>query len=149
MGNALTKISVISVAKKDEKLKTRPDLDDKAWIVWLTMQPENRGILVAEMYRKMLEWCQKKGVTPTRLRLLKWLDGEREAMPMTYEPAYLPDAQAFERGTPRNLPVLPDCDVCNNERFVSEIIDPNAQFEWQRSGMVPCTACNDMAETSK
>ena len=53
--------------KGAEQLKTRPDLDDQAWLVWLSRQPENRGILVAEMYRKMLEWCGEKRITPTRL----------------------------------------------------------------------------------
>ena len=71
-----------------ENLKTRPDLDDQTWIVWLSQQPENKGLLVAEMYRKMLEWCVKKGVTPTRRRLLRWLDTEREAMPLTYVPPH-------------------------------------------------------------
>lgn len=132
------------MATKQEKVKTRPDLGDQEWIVWLSLQPENRGILVAEMYRKMLIWCQQKGVTPTRRRLLKWIEGEREAMPMSFEPAYMENTQASEKGVPSKVPGLPDCKVCKNERFVSEIIDPDAQFEWQRSRMVPCTACQQL-----
>ena len=130
-----------------ENQKTRPDLDDQAWIVWLSMQRENRGIEVAALYRDMLAWCLKKGKTPTRLRLLKWLEGERENLPMTYEPAYfappsepqaasLPAAKQAER---------PDCKVCKNERFVETVVDPTAEFEWARVRMLPCKACSPEA----
>lgn len=94
------------------ELKTRPDLtDDQTWIVWTAAQPENRGIDVHGLYRKMLEWCQKKGVTPTRRRLLNWLDTEREAMPMTFKPAY------FEPPQPEPKPFVPDppCEFCGKE----------------------------------
>lgn len=75
------------MAKTSSKdLKTRPDLDDRHWLVWTAAQPENKGIDVHAMYRKMLTWCRQKGVTPTRLRLLRWLDTERQAVPLTYEP---------------------------------------------------------------
>ncbi len=96
---------------KKEDLKTRPDLDDQTFVVWIAAQPENRGIDVHAMYRKMLDWCMKKGVTPTRLRLLKWLDTERKAMPMTYEPAY------FEKPEPPPIEVKPEppCEFCGKE----------------------------------
>ena len=74
--------------KVDKTLTTRPDLDDQAFVIWTAAQPENGGIDVQSMYRKMLEWCDKKGVTPTRLRLLNWISREREDRPMTYKPAY-------------------------------------------------------------
>jgi len=64
------------------KLKTRPDLADDQWLAWLACLPENAGIDIAELYRKMLDWCGRKRVTPTRRRLLVWLDSEREAVPM-------------------------------------------------------------------
>ncbi len=92
-----------------ENLKTRPDLTDEEWIAWTAAQPENRGIDVRSMYRNMLEWCLKKGVTPTRRRLLRWLDSEREAMPLTYEPPY------FEKPVDPNGP----CGECSGERKIT------------------------------
>jgi hypothetical protein len=130
-----------------ESIKTRPDLGDEEWLVWISAQPENKGIYVREMYRKMLEWCMKKGITPTRRRLLRWLDTEREAVPVTYTPPYFE-----EPGTARvadqepETPKLPDCKVCDNERFVKAVINPDAEFEWARTGMVPCTACDPDAQ---
>ncbi len=101
------------MAKKvDKTLKTRPDLDDQAFVVWTAAQPENRGIDVQSMYRKMLEWCDKKGVTPTRLRLLNWLSSEREAMPMTYKPAYHKEQPS---PVPTTLAPEPPCDICGKE----------------------------------
>ena len=96
---------------KSEHIKTRPDLDDQTWIVWLQQQPEYKPLQVAELYRKMLEWCLKKGTTPTRLRLLNWLNREREAMPMTYEPAY------FEPPPTPEKPFEPEppCQFCGQE----------------------------------
>lgn len=78
---------------KPETLKTRPDLaDDQEWLVWLRLQPENKGIEVDSLYRRMVEWCRQKGITPTRRRLINWLNNERSDVPMTYEPAYLKDS---------------------------------------------------------
>jgi hypothetical protein len=75
--------------KKQETQPTRPDLkDDQEWLIWLRLQPENRGIDVDGLYRKMLAWCERKGAIPTRMRLVRWLATERENVPMTYEPAY-------------------------------------------------------------
>ncbi len=120
--------------KGAENLKTRPDLDDETWLVWVSAQPENRGLFVREMYRKMLEWCQKKGVTPTRRRLLKWLDGEREAMPMTYKPAY------FE---PEPTPAGPTCAACNDSGEITRQPE-NAKYDWDLE-FVPCPDCNKEA----
>ena len=85
-----------------ENLKTRPDMDDQTWIVWLQQQPEYKAMEIAELYRSMLEWCIKKGKTPTRLRLLNWLNRERESMPMTFEPPYFENPNA-------------PCTECNGE----------------------------------
>lgn len=63
--------------------KTRPDLNDALWLDWLAAQPENRGICVRDLYRNMVDWCRVKGQTPTRLRLLRWIDGDRKAVPMS------------------------------------------------------------------
>ena len=93
--------------QKPEDLKTRPDLDDESWLAWTAAQPENRGIDVRTMYRKMLEWCDEKGHTPTRRRLLRWLDNEREAVPMTHKPAYFGEQKTDD-----------DCDHCGNSRSV-------------------------------
>lgn len=97
-----------------EKLKTRPDLtDDQAWLIWLSMQPENKGLFVQELYRKMLEWCRQKGQIPTRRRLLRWLDQTREEIPVTYEPAYMetPPAASADPVTTASEP----CDICGKE----------------------------------
>lgn len=88
---------------KAEEKKTRPDLtDDLEWLVWVDMQPENKGIEVKTMYRKMLAWCANKGVTPTRRRLLRWLDNEREDVPVQYIPPNFDPATGTEI-----------CDKCN------------------------------------
>lgn len=120
-----------------QDLKTRPDLSDRDWLIWLSEDPENAGIHVGSLYTRMLHWCKQKGLTPTRRRLLTWLDKEREEIPVTYTPG-------SERREPRETPaeLLPDCRVCNNERFVEGILNPAAEFEWARKGMVPCTACS-------
>src|SRR5690349_245265 len=91
-----------------EKQKTRPDLSDQEWLVWLDLQPENKGIEVHALYRQMVEWAFKTGKTASRLRLLNWINREREAMPMTLDPPGLvkpidPDA---------------DCDECDSTRRV-------------------------------
>lgn len=108
---------------KKEDLKTRPDLDDQTFVIWTAAQPENRGIDVHAMYRKMLDWCMKKGLTPTRRRLLRWLDTERESMPMTYEPAYFKgdeaaaaDVVVLSDDTERAVFIPePPCDICGKE----------------------------------
>lgn len=99
---------------KPENQKTRPDLDDQHWLVWTAAQPENKGIDVHAMYRKMLTWCQQKGVTPTRRRLLNWLTTERENVPMTYKPAYHEEpaeTQSFKPPKP--------CEFCGKELCLS------------------------------
>ncbi len=72
--------------KAQERLKTRPDLDDRLWFDHLKAQDENRGIDIAGLWSRMLEWCEKRRVTPTRLRLLTWLGNERADIPVTYFP---------------------------------------------------------------
>lgn len=130
-----------------EKIKTRPDLGDEEWLVWIGAQPENKGIYVRELYRKMLDWCMKKGITPTRRRLLRWIDTERDGIPVSFTPPYFEEpgsARVADKEPPP--PKLANCKVCNNERFVQAVIDPNAQYEWARKGMVPCTACDPNAK---
>ncbi|MEZ5421815.1 MAG: hypothetical protein R2682_15235 [Pyrinomonadaceae bacterium] len=94
------------------KQKTRPDLSDQEWLVWLGLQPENRGIDIRALYRQMLDWCSRKGVTPTRRRLLRWLASDQEAMPMSAEPAMpeKPQPTAREWGKRWVEPLLGDTD---------------------------------------
>lgn len=122
---------------KPEALKTRPDLSDTEWLAYLRCLPEYKGIDVFMLYRNMVDWCFKKGVTPTRLRLINWLNREAEAMPMTAPPPSHPHAL-----TPSPDLSMPDCATCKNERFVSVIVRPDAEFEWQRTEMKPCLDCN-------
>ncbi len=102
------------MVKKTEQ-PTRPDLtDDQQWLVWLTAQPENRGIDIMGLYRKMVEWCSKKRITPTRRRLLNWLAGEREAVPMTA----LPTTDLMQTGIEQNEPEFipePPCEICGKQ----------------------------------
>src|SRR5205809_511816 len=109
--------------------KTRPDLDDAAWLKWLGELAENRGIDVYELYRKMVAWCVKKREQPTRRRLLKWIEITRESVPIEI------DQKPVEKKVEE--PQLPDCEVCNNERFVMTIVNPDAKYVWAREGMVP------------
>lgn len=126
---------------KPENQKTRPDLADQEWLIWLDALAENRGIEVHAMYRSMLEWCRKKGCAPTRQRLLRWLHMERENMPMTYEPANFGPQAASLPVEPESDP-LPDCPHCKNERFVETVVNPEAKYDWARKRMVPCPKCN-------
>ncbi|HQZ81591.1 MAG TPA: hypothetical protein PLR83_00095 [Pyrinomonadaceae bacterium] len=119
------------MAKKEQK--TRPDLGDHEWLAWLGSQPENRGIDVRAMHRKMFDWCRQKRVTPTRRRLLRWLDSDREAMPMK---------AAASPPKPASKPQLPDCVACGNERFIRTEVYPDAQYDWMRWRMLPCSKCN-------
>ena len=91
-----------------EQQKTRPDLNDQEWLVWLGQQPENRGIEVHALYRQMIEWAFKTGKTPSRLRLLNWINREREAMPMTLE------APGVTKPVDRDGP----CDECDSSRRI-------------------------------
>ncbi len=84
--------------ERAQNLKTRPDLDDESWLKLIERLPENKDLNVRTLYRRMLRWCEQKGQTPTRRRLLKWLDNEREAVPIKMTD--------------------PDCTNCKNERWI-------------------------------
>lgn len=99
---------------KSAILKTRPDLDDQHWLAWVALQPENKGIETRDLYRKMLEWCNRKGVTPTRRRLLRWLDNEREDVPLTYQPPYSEGGNTTVRECAAFEP-KPPCEICGKE----------------------------------
>ncbi len=98
------------MAKNEEKQKTRPDLDDERYLAWLSLQTENRGIDINGLYRSMLDWCGKRRVTPTRRRLLRWLDGEREAVPMTAAPLGMRPSEAESAYVPPE-----PCEICGQE----------------------------------
>lgn len=68
--------------KAQERLKTRPDLGDSDFLSHLAALSENRGIAVPELHDRMIAWCVKKREQPSRLRLLKWIDNERAAVPI-------------------------------------------------------------------
>lgn len=97
-------------------MKTRPDLTDQEWIVWLDQQPENRGIEVPALYRQMVAWAHQTGKTPSRLRLLNWIARERESVPMTLDPPGL--VKPIDPNAP--------CDKCNSERtlIVNDLRSP-------------------------
>ena len=120
---------------KKEDLKTRPDLNDEQYLAYLVNLPENNGIDVRGLYLDMHEWCAKKRKTPNRKRLLNWIARERDSLPMTM----LPTTQAMTATEPE--PSLPDCNTCNNERFVKTEINPSAQYDWARYQMTPCPDC--------
>lgn len=100
-----------AVANKEEKQKTRPDLDDEHYLAFLSNQKENAGIDVYGLYRSMLEWCGKTRKTPSRLRLLNWLNTERSAVPMTALPTF-PKPEPL--ADPEYVPP-PPCDICGKE----------------------------------
>lgn len=127
-----------------EKQKTRPDLADAEWLAWLAALPENRGINVRSMHRNMLAWCAKKGVTPTRRRLLKWLESDRSAVPMAEPPAPAPIADPEPE-----TQALPDCPRCSNTRWISVPHEPDSPFEWNRTRMAPCPACKENEAANK
>lgn len=72
--------------KAQERMKTRPDMRDNEWLYHLASLEENQDIDVNTLYDRMVEWCRDNRKQPSRLRLLKWLDGERSAVPMTAQP---------------------------------------------------------------
>lgn len=110
---------------KPENQKTRPDLNDQAFVVWLSQQPENKGVPVPELYRKMLTWCTMKGKPATRLRLLNWIASERESMPMTYIPENFDPALGTDT-----------CPECNGTQHIRVNDYPN----------VPCPKCRPRDE---
>jgi ribosomal protein L7/L12 len=70
-------------AKKDE---IRRDIAQHLdWIKWLEEQPENQGINVRGLYRKMTKECKEKGDSVTRERFVRWLAVERRGIPMALE----------------------------------------------------------------
>jgi hypothetical protein len=113
------------VAQSKENVKTRPDLGDQEWLVWLDQQPENKGIEVHALYRQMVEWAFKNGKTASRLRLLNWIAREREAMPMTLDPP----------GVIKPIDPDADCDECDSTRRV--IVNDNS---------TPCPKCRPAEE---
>jgi hypothetical protein len=64
----------------ETRLKTRPDLTDGEYIEFL--EPQYPNVSVKASYDTMIEWCERKSQTPSRLRLLKWLEKEVSAVPM-------------------------------------------------------------------
>lgn len=90
------------MTKREEKLKTRPDLSDDEWLKLIERLPENNGLDVRRVFRRMIDWCRERDLTPSRLRLLKWLDNERAAVPIAT--GKVEDA---------------DCSYCSNERRVT------------------------------
>lgn len=116
--------------------KTRPDLDDEQYLVFLSNAKENRGINVYALYKAMLDWCWKNGKTASRLRLLNWLSREREAIPMTAAPIALPQA-ARSKGTDHEEP---KCSTCKDAGEVPTK-PKNAQFDWQVE-FIPCPDCS-------
>jgi hypothetical protein len=68
--------------KNPEALKTRPDLSDSDYLTHLSGLPENKHLNVPKMFDKMIAWCSQEGETPSRKRLLNWLDRDRKDLPM-------------------------------------------------------------------
>lgn len=129
-----TAASPRSAKKSDEKLKTRPDIvDDRAWLDHLRGLDENRGIDIVGLYDRMIAWCLKKRETPSRLRLLKWLEDERSAVPVSYMPA------VSRSGEPSYFKGPDAVDAIDAPAFVSpdnplrpaENVPPEQQRVWQ------------------
>lgn len=108
-------------------LKTRPDItDDGEWLAWLNLQPENRGINVVALYRSMIKWCAKKEITPTRRRLLRWIDADRDAIPVTSKPPYNDLAAAGQAADQSEPDVKINCPRCKDVGFIDAYPDePN------------------------
>jgi hypothetical protein len=66
--------------KVDLTKRTRPDLNNEDYLVHLAATYP--VLEIQKIYQKMVDWCLRKKETPSRLRLLRWIDGELEAMPM-------------------------------------------------------------------
>lgn len=118
------------------KLKTRPDLSDQEWLAMLAASPENRGIDVRALHRRLFEWCDEKGVTPTRLRLLRWLDNEREGLPMTLEPPY--GRPSIREGTAKPSEPSYKCRTCFDTGEKTVFPNPNSM---KGSHTAPCPDC--------
>ena len=117
--------------KTPETLKTRPDITDNTeWLVWTSMQPENKGIEVQAMYRAMLKWCDEKGKTPTRRRLLNWIDRDRKDIPLGPQAPSLPEPTE----------AAPKCPTCKDAREVP-VKPENAKHDWELE-FTPCPDCS-------
>ncbi len=89
--------------------RTRPEISrDEDWLVWLKSQAEFSALNILGKYRDMLAWCRKNNKTPSRLRLLNWLDKELRDAPMTYEPKE--EKNAGNGSEPRGKPKSKDTD---------------------------------------
>lgn len=70
--------------KKKPLLITRPDLaNDTAYVAWLCDHKKYTSLDVKGKYDKMLAWCEKKDETPSRQRLIAWLNKDLKDMPIT------------------------------------------------------------------
>lgn len=72
-----------NVEKRVDKARTRPDLSEADWLNHLQELPENRGIDVPLLFKRMLAWCERNGKPSSRQRLLVWLDKDRADGPIS------------------------------------------------------------------
>lgn len=115
---------------------TRPDLtDDREWLVWLSRQPENRGIDIQGLFSNMIVWCSRKGLTPTRRRLLRWLADERDAVPIAYKPTFVP--QPDEPPTP-----IYKCNECLDTGSILIEAPPETRKYTHQMIESPCPRCS-------
>jgi Helix-turn-helix domain len=142
-------------SRKQERIKTRPDLDDRAWLEHLRSLDENRGVDIDALYTRMLDWSEKNRATPSRLRLLKWVEKERSDVPVSYRPpiatnghrapragetfavtnetATLPPARTAELRPPPDLPIEQTEAWNALRRIVREMLPPETYENWIRS----------------
>ncbi len=81
-------VSNLSVGAGAPSKKRKARMTDEEFIASLHSNPAYKGIDIARVEGKMQAWCQLKGKSPSRERLLNWLS--REDIPMSVPKANKP-----------------------------------------------------------
>lgn len=69
-----------AVAKAPAKRRVSITMNDEEYIESLKSNPAYKGLDINKVYGKMVAWCNLKGKSPSRARLLGWLNREDGAM---------------------------------------------------------------------
>ncbi|MEO5360615.1 MAG: hypothetical protein H7843_09215 [Nitrospirota bacterium] len=75
-GGNMTGCGTKPEGRSNGKKSKNKDISDEEWLRSLRNNPAYEGIPVDVVVGKLLAWCENKGYTPTRARLLNWLNRE-------------------------------------------------------------------------
>ncbi len=117
-------------------------LPDEQYLESLQSKPAYQNLSVRHVYSKMQAWCEANRKTPTRRRLVNWLNREDQPLTVTAQKPAPPKCanRDCDNGRVRDRVPCPkckgqggDCDYKNNFHVKC--------FEGKVPGLVPCPTC--------